>query len=129
MKKTFAIEVVLGLTTGVLLKRGGFGEIHELAEHVAGHSIWTHEFADKRVWSELSEKLFAQHPRLRDAEQFAKPEPGALGNYLAEYVARAVATFGASLEIEGGTEARTESPLQSLERLAPGKPAVILVAK
>jgi len=114
--KTFPTEIVLSLTTGVLLKAGGFGDMHELAEHVRGSSIWTHEFADKALWRELSEAVFAQHPQLREAEEFERGD-AAIEVYLPEYVARAIARFGESLSIAKGATGRTESPIASLQRI------------
>lgn len=123
MKKAFPIEIVLSLTTGRLLKHGGFGDMQELAEHVLGHPVWTHEFADKGTVARMTEAVLAQHPTLRDAEVFdAKAAKRSLDTYLAGYVERATVTFGAMLDIESGTQRRTESPLASAQRLMPGKP-------
>jgi len=115
-QRCFPIEAVLGLTTGVLLKRNGFSELHELAEFIAGHSIWTHEFADKTTVAELREAAFRQHPSLRDAERF-EPEGQVMNEYLPAFVARAVAQFGPELSIERGSTGRTESPIASLARI------------
>lgn len=62
--KSFKTTAVIGLTSGILY--GDFGELHELAEWVAGHPIWTHEFADQKLHDRLREKVFGQHPVLRD---------------------------------------------------------------
>lgn len=125
MTKSYPVEVVLSATTGVLLKHHGFDELHELAEHVLGHPVWTHEFADAGTVRRLRDAVLAQHPALRDAEPWA-PD-GDLAAYLAGYVERARARYGATLEVEAGTGERTESPLASMQRLAPDKPIVVVV--
>jgi hypothetical protein len=124
--KTFPIETVLGLTTGILLKAKGFGELHELAEHVAGHAIFTHEFADEQLWRRLVARVFAQHPQLRGAESFVLAAGAEADDCLADYVRRVVVAFGVTLEIAPGSGARAESPLQSLQRIAPGKPVIVV---
>lgn len=130
MKKSFPIDVVLSLTTGFLLKEGGFGDMHELAEHVLGHAVWTHEFVDKELWDRMKQALFAQHPSLRKAENFdtaaAKKD---LVPYLTGYVERAVAKFGATLEVERGQGERTESPLASARRVFGDKPIAVITVE
>lgn len=125
--KTFPIEVVLSLTTGVLLVDKGFGEMHQFAEHVAGHSIFTHEFAEKALWTALSERVFAQHQALRDAEEFKQPSNTGLASYLEGYVARARERFGTELSIAPGTGERTENPIESWSRISGGKPLLAVV--
>lgn len=89
---------------------------------VAGHPIWTHEFADKARWDALKDSVFSQHPQLASVDgSGVTPE-----NY-EELLAGWTAQFGETLEIEQGTTARKESPLESLERIAPGKPVVAVV--
>lgn len=120
MKKTFPIEVVLSLTTGVLLvgkERGGFGAVHEIAEHVAGHPIWTHEFAERSLWHRLTDAVFAQHPAMVSAEAFEKPADVPMDDYIVGYVSRARCRFGNELAIEQGSEHRTENPIASAERI------------
>lgn len=125
-KKQFPIEIVLSLTTGILLKQGGFGEMQELAEHVLGHPVWTHEFAEKALWEKMNEAVFAQHPSLRNAEVFERPAED-LDAYLDAYVSRAIARFGATLEIERGSVERTESPFANARRVIGDKPIVAVV--
>lgn len=125
MKKAYPIEIVLSLTTGFLLKHQGFAEMHELAEHVLGHSVWTHEFADEQLVQRMAVAVFRQHPALRDAEAFdVSIKKEKLDEYLAAYVARAVTRYGAFLDIERGTDQRTESPLVSGQRLMDGRPVI-----
>lgn|SRR5574337_444948 len=114
--KNYATDIVLSLTTGILLKQGGFGDMQDLCEHIAGHPIWTHELADKAFVQKLVDAVHAQHPQLKDVEEW-KPGGEDLYAYLHGYVSRQVEKFGASLPIETANFERTESPMQSLERL------------
>jgi uncharacterized Zn finger protein len=118
MQKSYPIEIILSLTTGFLLKEGGFSEMHGLVEHVLGHPVWTHEFADKALWERTRELVFAQHPQLRDAEAFDRAAAKRdVATYLTSYVSRAVARYGATLEIQQGATEREENPIESAERI------------
>lgn len=127
----FPIEVVLSLTTGVVLEEGGFDKCHAFIEHVAGHPVWTHEMAEKSLWVRLSNKVFDQYPQLREVEPFAPPsrEREALLVYLRGYVQRARERFGETLSVDAGTDSRTESPMASAQRIGPDKPVLAIVAK
>lgn len=120
--KTFGTDIVLSLTTGILLKERGFGEMQELCEYIAGHPVWTHELADKGFVNKLVEAVFEQHPQLREVEAWdAGDKQGAdMLTYLHAYVARQVEKFGATLEIKPGSMTRTENPLESFQRIAGG---------
>lgn len=114
--KNYPIDIVLSLTTGILLKKGGFGEMQDLCEHLAGRPIWTHELADKALVEKLVDAVHQQHPQLKDVETW-DAEGKDLHTYLNEYVARQTTKFGASLSIAPAPIARTEDPFTSLERL------------
>ena len=118
MKKTFPIDAVLSLTTGILV--GPFDKLHELIEHVAGHPVWTHELAERALWGRLSELVFSQHPQLRDAKPFscaAGLPKATIDTLVASYVEEASALFGAEVEIDAGDLERTEGPLVSAQRI------------
>jgi hypothetical protein len=120
--KSFPIAAILSLTTGKLLCQ--FSDMHELAEWIAGHPIWTHEFADKLRWNSLKDAVLSQHPDLSSADA---SKVGA-SNWQ-EFVASSIAKYGDSRVITKGGQQRTETPLQSLERIAPGKPVVVVKSK
>lgn len=61
--KSYPTEVVLSLSTGVLLC--DFSKMHELTEYLCGGPVFTHQFAFKPFNEELQESLFTQHPQLR----------------------------------------------------------------
>lgn len=45
---------IISLYTGIML--GNFADTHAYAEELMGHSIWTHQFANKDLVEELKEK-------------------------------------------------------------------------
>lgn len=49
----------LGAISGILLKEGGFHEIHEAIEKLCGYPVWTHQLP--RVFNDIKAK-FADHP-------------------------------------------------------------------
>lgn len=118
MKKSFATNVVLSLTTGALVS--GFGDMQELAEFVLGRGIWSHELADKNLVAAMRELIYTQHPRLRDAavfeyaEDLTRDENAVL---VEVYVRKQLDLFGNELEIESGNIPRTESPVSSFQRI------------
>jgi hypothetical protein len=62
--KDFDPAVLASLTSGIVLVEEGFSPIHEAAEWVLGHPVWTHHFADKALWERMAAALLAQLPDL-----------------------------------------------------------------
>lgn len=52
-KLTKEQAAIVGLFTGIAC--GPFSDIHELAERLVGHPIWTHQFANKELCSKLKD--------------------------------------------------------------------------
>ena len=92
--KTFSTAAVVSLSSGVLLC--DFSKMHELAEHLMGHPIWTHQFASKTLWNRMRGKLLEQHPALPSTEP-----KGVGGENWQEYLADACVMFGEELPING----------------------------
>lgn len=105
--RVFPIEDILSLTTGRVLS--SFSSMHECAEFVAGHPIWTHEFASGALWLTLREAVFAQHPQL----QAASVDGITRDNWQA-YVARFREEYGPTLSIKRGTAERAAGPAETL---------------
>jgi hypothetical protein len=61
--REFPTAVVASLTSGVLLT-GKFSDVHEAAEYLMGHPIWTHHFADVQLWQEMQRTALEQCPGL-----------------------------------------------------------------
>jgi hypothetical protein len=119
IKKKFKTVVIGQVVTGLSLG-APFGDTHEAAEFIMGHPIWTHEFASKDVWTKLRDKVLKQLP---DWPSWKSEWKEAGWNY---YIKQLEAKYGPEVEIEGGDEARTESPMQSLARIAGSKPVIAI---
>lgn len=61
--RDFPTAVIASITSGVMLC-DSFGDIHEAAEYLMGHPIWTHHFADKQLASEMQRTALEQCPGL-----------------------------------------------------------------
>lgn len=58
--RDFPVAVIASLSSGVLLCK--FDEMHEAAEYLMGHPIWTHHFGSKDLWKEMQQTVLAQCP-------------------------------------------------------------------
>lgn len=93
--RDFPTAVMASLTSGILLCEH-FADMHEAAEFLMGHPIWTHHFADKQLMEEIRKTALAQHPRLpTDIEGVTKE------NYL-EHLAKIEAECGKTVRIRKG---------------------------
>lgn len=80
-----------GLTTGVLLS--DFSAMHEAAEHVMGHPVWTHQFSTLR--DKIQAAVLAQFP---DMPTSVEP----IGWKATRDAVRA--RYGETVEVRKGTE-------------------------
>jgi hypothetical protein len=60
--RDFPTEMIATLCSGVMVTDGGFSKVHEAAEFLMGHPIWTHHFADKKLWDEMQRTVLEQCP-------------------------------------------------------------------
>ena len=67
--REFPTAVIASLSSGIMLC-GTFSAIHEAAEYLMGHPIWTHHFADEQLTSEIRRMVADQCPGMpaRDGE-------------------------------------------------------------
>lgn len=105
--KSFPALVLASITTGTALMEGVMSPMHEAAEHILGHPVWTHEFADKTVWTKLREAIREHHPRL----PFGKPDDWKATRD--EVLAR----FPDPLVMPRGNADRAEDPISSAHRI------------
>lgn len=94
--RDFPTAVIASLSTGRLLCK--FDEMHEAAEFLMGHPIWTHHFGNKELWAERERTITEQCPGA------PVDDPGDTvnkDNYL-EYVAKLEAELGPTLKIRKG---------------------------
>ena len=116
--KAFSTPALASLSSGMLLCE--FGDMHEAAEYLMGHPIWTHEFASKPMWGLMKSKLLEQHPGLPTEEP---PE----GTDWQAWRDELVAKLGAELTITKGSEERPADPVTTARAmLGPDKPIVAI---
>ena len=120
MIKTFPLRAVLGIITARSWG-GSFGDVHECAEHVMGHPVWTHEFASEPLWAEMRRRVLAVRADLADITE--EQIPSSKENLTARMDA-AIARFGATVDLPSGDAVRTKSPMETLAEIAPGKPTI-----
>jgi hypothetical protein len=108
--KPFPTPVVLSLTTGLMLSK--FDAIHEAAEWVAGHPIWTHEFGMKNILEFLRETVYEQHPQLKSI----KDDHINADNYK-EFIQQVEQEVGLTIVLQKGHKERHKSPLETLVQM------------
>lgn len=101
--KIFSTAAVVSLSSGMLLCN--FSEVHEAAEHLMGHQIWTHQFASRALWDQMKARLLEQHPALPVTE----PEGVGRDNWQ-DYLAAACAMFGETMTLNGTTPTGNTGP-------------------
>lgn len=105
--KAFSVPALASITTGVLLANS-FSDMHEAAEWLMGHPIWTHEFGSKDTFERMRARVLAQHPDLDiDASDVNRDNVEA-------FRARLVADLGESREIVKGDAEREAGPVETL---------------
>lgn len=67
--REFPTAVIASISSGIMLC-DTFSAIHEAAEYLMGHPIWTHHFADKQLVEDMRSSVVAQCPGMpaRDGE-------------------------------------------------------------
>lgn len=117
MTKTreFPTEVVASLSSGVLLCQ--FSDMHEAAEFLMGHPIWTHHFADKVLWKSMQDAILAQYPAMPTEMAGVTPDN------VEERVSGLHSELGAVVSIQGGDGHTAMSPLEGIPQ---GKSTIIL---
>jgi len=92
--RDFPTAVIASISTGVLLCQ--FQEMHEAAEYLMGHPIWTHHFGSKELWQEMQKTILEQCPGMTiDAEGVTKEN-------WPEFKAKLEAEFGEVVTIRKG---------------------------
>lgn len=128
--RRFPIGVLLTLASEGIQTDCTFGQLHEAITFVLGREVWTHELAEKQPWQRAASLILRQHPELGKYAAAIRPETRRT-NESPEIVCRlelhkAKAELGDELVIRRGEDTRTESPLASLRRVAPGKPVIVV---
>lgn len=92
--RDFTTAVIASLSSGVLLCN--FSDMHEAAEYLMGHPIWTHQFGDKALWHEMQRTILEQCPGMPIELNGVNKD-----NYL-DYVSKLEAEFGPAVTIRKG---------------------------
>lgn len=58
--RDFPVAVIASISTGVLLCK--FSDMHEAAEYLMGHPIWTHQFGSRDFCKEMQRTIVGQCP-------------------------------------------------------------------
>jgi hypothetical protein len=118
--KSFTVPVLVSLVSGKMLTTS-FSALHECAEFVMGHPVWTHEFASKPLWELMRSKVLEQHPDLDvDCESVTKE------NWLA-FTNELIGRLGHEREIVKGEEERAADPITSLRAIVGDDKPIIVV--
>lgn len=94
--RDFPTAVIASISTGFLLC--DFGKMHEAAEYLMGHSIWTHHFANEQLNADMRRAIEEQCPGMWTREQCE----GVTRENWEEYRAKLEAEFGPTVRIRKG---------------------------
>lgn len=95
--KDFPTAIMASITTGVLLVDGGFSQMHEAAEWLMGHPIWTHHFASKELCGEMRRTALEQCPGLPTEKDNIGPDTWR------EFAAKLERELGPTVKIRKGS--------------------------
>jgi hypothetical protein len=104
--REFPTAVMASISTGILLCK--FADMHEAAEYLMGHPIWTHHFADKALSQKMKAAVVEQCPGMPTALDGVTAE-----NYK-EKVATIEAEIGVTLTIRKGAGETAMHPLDGI---------------
>lgn len=113
--RDFPTEVIVSLSSGISMCR--FSDMHEAAEYLMGHPIWTHHFADKTLWQSMRAEVLKQHP--------AMPADGVTKDNWEAKRDAALSEFGPSVTIQKGDGHTAMSPLDGIPE---GKPTILVTS-
>jgi hypothetical protein len=97
-----------------------FSNIQEIASHLFGDAVWTHELGTGPTMDAVREEGYRQFPDL--------PTPVEAANDYAAAARKAVAAYGETLTVAEGTHGRRESPVTTLRNMI-GPDKIIVVAR
>lgn len=117
--KAFTVPVLVSLVSGKLLC-SDFSKVHECAEFVVGHPMWTHEFGSESAWRSLRTKVLAQHPELDvDCSSVNKEN-------WSTFTSALIDRLGESREIVKGSDERTKDPIETLRDIRPDADVIVV---
>ena len=114
--REFPTAVIASISTGVLLCP--VDKMHEAAEYLMGHPIWTHHFASKDLWAAMRDKVLEQCPGMP-----TKDDGSINRDNWQEKLAEIEAEIGLICTIRKGGG---ETAMHPTDGIPEGKPAIIL---
>jgi hypothetical protein len=115
VEREFPTEVIASLSTGVLLC--DFSAMHECAEFLMGHPIWTHHFANEELWQAMRRAILAQRPGM------PTEMAGVNADNYRERVADLNAAVGPTQRLRKGDGSTAMSPLDGIPK---GNPVIAI---
>jgi hypothetical protein len=110
--KTFPTLHVATCLTGIgLCEDISYSRVQEIASHLFGAPIWTHELIHAPTLDAYKSEGYRQFPDMPTAAE-------AEADYEAA-ARKAVATYGETIDVVEGTHGRREHPVDTLSRLVP----------
>lgn len=113
--REFPTAVVASLSSGITLCP--FSAIHECAEFLMGHPIWTHHFASEELWAAMQRAILAQCPGMPTSLE------GVTADNFRQRVAELEAELGLVQTLRKGDGSTAMSPLDGIPA---GKPVIVL---
>jgi len=119
--KTFPTLRVASTITGIALTHDmTYSDMQEIASHLFGASIWTHELVHEPTKDAYVEEGYRQFPNMpSQAEAEADFKAAA---------AKATAAYGDAVVVVEGTHGRRENPVDTLSRMVPPEKIVVIKA-
>lgn len=117
--KTFPTLHVASCITGIGLCEGmNYSRMQEIASHLFGTPIWTHELAHRPTVDACREEGYRQFPAMpTQAEAEANWQAAA---------DKAVAAYGETVTVAEGTHGRREHPVDTLAAMVPAERIAIV---
>lgn len=122
--KTFPTLHVATLITGIGLceiksEDGVFGHLSEIASHLIGAPVWTHELGRGSTHDAFVAEGYRLFPDMPTREEASEDWQAA--------AATATAAYGENVTIEEGTAGRTQGPLDTLAEMVPADKIIAVV--
>lgn len=120
--KEISTAVALSLAAEGIAVEGAtdFGSTFEAMTYLLGWDVFTHELAEQAPWIECAANIYAANPVLAKYGRELRADP----TRHAECLKACLAELGPTVDLPEGNGRRTEHPLESIARIAPGNPVI-----
>jgi hypothetical protein len=119
--KQFPTLIVASTITGIGLTNMKFSDMHECAEWLCGHPVWTHELVHGPTKDEYITEGYEQFP--------AMPTPADAEDDYVAAAAKAISAYGETVEVRQGNSKRHEGPMQTLRSMVPDADVIAVTAR